>query len=112
MVGTEVVVAATQDRIVSVDSQGRKIVIRRPTALDTLRLFKAAGPTLAQNEPWLSIASLAYAVEAIDDIPMPTPVNEGQIEALIVKLGDAGLAAINRELDKAEPEASPAQVGN
>jgi hypothetical protein len=83
------------------------------TALDTLRLFKAAGPVLAQNGPWLSLAGLAFSVVEIDGVPVPAPVTEAQIESLIDRLGDEGLAGIADALkeDPNEPEAK-AQVGN
>jgi hypothetical protein len=32
-------------------------------------------------------------VTAIDDIPVPAPVREGQLEALVQRLGDEGLSA-------------------
>lgn len=75
------------------DAEGRRLVLRRLTALDKLRLFKAAGPVLAHNQPWLGLAMLACSVAAIDDVPIPPPVNEQQIEALVSRLGDAGIAA-------------------
>ena len=68
--------------------------LRRIGALDKLRLFKAVGPSLAQNEPYLGMALLAFAVAAIDGVPVPSPVNEAQIESLVARLGDSGLAAI------------------
>lgn len=86
------------------DTQNRKIEFRRPNALDTLRLLKAAGPELSQNEAWLSMASLAFAVTSIDDVPTPQPANEGQIEGLIDKLGDAGVAAIAEAIDRPNDE--------
>ena len=76
------------------DTKGRRLTLRRLTALDTLRLFKAAGPVLAQNEPWLSMAGLALSVLEIDSVPVPSPATESQIENLIDRLGDEGLAAI------------------
>jgi hypothetical protein len=76
------------------DVGGRTLLLRRPGALDKLRLFKAAGPILAQNQPWLGMAMLACAVVAIDDIPVPAPVNEQQIEGLVSRLGDAGISAV------------------
>lgn len=78
----------------AVDRQGRRLMLRRLTALDTLRLFKAAGPILAQNEPWLSMASLAFSVLEIDGVPVPPPATEPQIEGLIDRLGDDGLEII------------------
>jgi len=76
------------------DSQGRKLELRRLTALDKLRLFKAAGPHLAHNQPWLGMAVLACSVAAIDDVPVPMPGTETSIEALVARLGDDGIAAI------------------
>jgi hypothetical protein len=76
------------------DKNGRKLSVRRLTALDTLRLFKAAGPVLAQNEPWLAMAGLAFSVLEIDGIPVPTPVTEAQIETMIERLGEVGLEAV------------------
>ena len=76
------------------------MTLRRLTALDRLRLFKAAGPLLAQNQPWLGMAVLACSVAAIDDVPIPPPVSELQIETMIGRLGDAGIAAIAQVLQQ------------
>ena len=76
------------------DGDGRLLTLRRMGALDRLRLFKAIGPVLAQNPPYLGMAMLASSVMAIDDVPVPSPANEAQIEALISRLGDVGIAAI------------------
>lgn len=85
--------AASATRNVT-DAEGRRLVLRRLGALDKLRLFKAAGPLLAQNQPWLGMAMLACSVAAVDDVPIPSPVNEQQIEALVSRLGDTGIAAV------------------
>jgi hypothetical protein len=76
------------------DDRGRQICFRRVSALDRLRLFKALGRDLAQNAPYLGMALLAVSVTAIDDVPVPPPVNEAQIETLVQRLGDDGLGAI------------------
>jgi hypothetical protein len=96
-----------------VDRKGRRLVLRRLTALDTLRLFKVAGPVLALNEPWLSMAGLAFSVLEIDGLPTPPPASEPQIENLIDRLGEEGLAAIADSF-KDEPETSDpkSDVGN
>jgi hypothetical protein len=104
---------STERVLRTIDKSGRTLVIHRPTALDTLRLFKAAGPNLAQNEAWLAMAGLACAVREIDGIPSPMPVNEAQIEALVSKLGDVGLEAIAALLDANElSESVEIQAGN
>jgi hypothetical protein len=76
------------------DGRGRRICFRRVSALDRLRLFKALGHDLAQNAPYLGMALLAVSVMAIDDVPVPPPVTENQLEILVQRLGDDGLGAI------------------
>src|SRR4051794_22882590 len=76
------------------DAQGRVLQVRRPGPLDRLRLFKAVGPALASNERYVGYAMLAMCVSAIDGVPQPAPANEGQLEALVSRLGDAGMVAI------------------
>ena len=88
------------------DVDGRKLMVRQLTALDKLRLFKAAGPLLAQNQPWLGMAVLACSVTAIDNIPVPMPSNEQQIEGLVGRLGDAGMAAVADASFFSEPTAA------
>ncbi len=87
------IVSAAAEQIVVHDVEGRALSLRRMGALDRLRLFKAVGPHLAQNTPYLGMAMLAASVAAIDGIPVPPPVTESQVEALVSRLGDAGIAA-------------------
>ncbi len=87
-------IAAAQAAPAVTDGAGRLLSLRRLSALDKLRLFKAAGATLAQNGPWMGIALLAASVAAIDEVPVPAPVTEAQIEALVARLGEEGLAAV------------------
>lgn len=107
------IVAASMAPIVVCDSRGRQLCLRRVSALDRLRLFKALGPELAQNEPYLGIALLAVAVTSIDDVPVPPAVSEGQLEALVQRLGDDGLCAIAGALIEEQSEVKvEAAAGN
>jgi hypothetical protein len=99
-------IAAAEAAPEAVDETGRRLTLRRLSALDKLRLYKAAGPQLAQNAPWLGIALLAASVVAIDGVPVPAPATEAQIEALVGRLGEHGLAAVAAAL------AAPAQAEN
>jgi hypothetical protein len=94
MTPTDIIVAAAAASKIITDADGRRLTIRRMSALDKLRLFKAAGPVLAQNQPWLGMAMLACSVAAIDDIPIPSPANELQIEGLVSRLNDTGISAV------------------
>jgi hypothetical protein len=94
MTPSQAIIREAVKTFTTVDNKGRRLVLRHLTALDTLRLFKAAGPVLSQNEPWLSMAGLAFSVMEIDGVPVPPPATEPQIESLIDRLGDEGLVAI------------------
>jgi hypothetical protein len=85
------------------------------TSLDKLRLFKAAGPVLSQNQPWLGMAMLACSVAEIDGVPIPPATNEQQIESTVARLGDFGIAAVagafNGQHEPAQPD-TMAAAGN
>jgi hypothetical protein len=113
MTPSQTIVRESARTFTTVDTNGRRLSLRRLTALDTLRLFKAAGPMLAQNEPWLSMAGLAFSVLEIDGVPVPAPITEAQIEGLVDRLGDDGLAAIANVIkDECPTSESRADVGN
>ena len=53
------------------------------------------------------MALIASSVAAIDDVPVPPPSNEVQIEVMVGRLGDAGVAAIAQALQQvSEPSAA------
>ncbi len=86
----------------TVDSTGRVLRVRRPGALDRLRLFKAVGPSLSSNERYVGYAMLAMCITSIDNVPQPSPTTESQLEALVQKLGDPGMIAIGQGLANAD----------
>jgi hypothetical protein len=91
---TALILANANKTLEVIDELGRRLKVRRINALDRLRLLKAAGPVLSQNDAWLNMAALAVSIVEIDGIPRPTPVNERQVEAAVSELGDGGLHAI------------------
>jgi protein gp37 len=108
---TASVLAAAQERLSAVDNIGRTLIVRRLNALDKLRLLKAAGPALSENQAWLGVAMLAASVTEIDGVPVPMPVTEQQIEVLVGRLGDPGLDGIAAALAGAE-SGTETNVGN
>lgn len=94
------IISAASRKVEVFDDTGRKLTIRRINALDRLRLLKAAGPELAQNDAWLNMAALALSVMEINGIPRATPVNERQIESAVMELGDHGLQAAAHALNQ------------
>lgn len=100
---------AADGSMISDDETGRRIKVRRMGPLQRLRLFKAIGPELSQNDRYLGYAVLAASVVEIDGQPVPFPATELQIEALIDRLGDHGFAAVGRMLTASTPTASVAE---
>ena len=111
MTPTSAILGLADKRLTATDTAGRKIVARRLNALDKLRLLKSAGPVLSENQAWLGVAMLAVSAVELDGVPIPMPVNELQIEALVGKLGDPGLDAIAVALAATEPD-TLASAGN
>jgi hypothetical protein len=110
---TQSYVAAAQDIRTITDAVGRTLTIRRPTTLDRLHLFKAAGPILSANDRYLGLAMLAFTLIAIDGVPMPRPTTEPQIDAAVDRLGDDGINAIAACLDPTDTEGlAVATAGN
>ena len=110
MTPSAAIIASALSAQIITDGDGRRLTIRRLNALERLRLFKAAGPLLAQNQPWLGMAVIACSVAAIDDVPMPPPTTELQIETMIGRLGDAGIAAIAQALQQPNEPSSADMV--
>lgn len=98
MTPTQRIVAEAGAVLSVADGTGHTLQFRRPGALDRLRLFKALGPVLSSNDRYVGYAMLAFCVTAIDDVPVPAPSSEAQIEGLVQRLGDAGLAAVGEGL--------------
>ena len=104
--------AAAQLETVS-DDLGRRLTVRRLTALDRLRLFKAIGAELAQNAPYFGMAALAASVIDIDGVPVPPPVTEAQLEGLVQRLGEEGIEAVARSFEVNEPvKPTETEAGN
>ena len=95
---SERIIAEAGRPLQATDAAGRTLELRRPGALDRLRLFKALGPVLSGNDRYVGYAMLAYCVQAIDGVPVPAAASEAQLEALVGRLGDAGLAAVGEAL--------------
>ena len=92
------IIAAAQEAPVVTDAHGRRLTLRHLDAVGKLRLFKALGSVLSQNEPYLGMALLAASVAKIDEVPCPIPATESSIENCVRRLGDVGLSAVAQAL--------------
>jgi hypothetical protein len=78
------------------DSLGRRIGVVKPSALARYRVLKMLGAGNSGNQHVLGYAMLACSVREIDGQNVFAPNSEREIEALIDRLGDEGLAAVGQ----------------
>lgn len=76
------------------DADGRRIQLRRVGVLETLRLYKALGAELSINTAYVDLALTGLTASAIDDVPIPFPINEAGVEGVLERLGESGVEAI------------------
>lgn len=86
-------VAAAASEVVVKDETGRSIKLKKPGVLSQFRLVKILGDS-AKNEVYVRmVLPLTYVVD-IDGDAVLAPNSEREIEALISRLDDAGIAAV------------------
>jgi len=112
---SQAIVAASANVTEITDASGRRLTLRTLNVVDQVRLLRAIGPAQSGNEPYVNMVQAAASVTAIDDIPLPFPTNEKQIDAAVARIGDAGFAAImshiKAEIAKIEADADAAISG-
>lgn len=91
---SETVVNSATEIKYATDVRGRRIGVERPRALLRFRLLKILGAENAKNDPLLGNAMLAYLVREINGDKVPQVNSERQLEAMIDRLDDDGLAAV------------------
>jgi hypothetical protein len=87
------------------DSTGRALKVKRLSALDRVRLFRAMGAVDAENRMISSYAATAAAVVEIDGHPVPFPQSSISLDALIARLDEHGLACAIEALIALSPKA-------
>lgn len=80
------------------DARGRVITLKRAGILAQYRLVAALGD-LAQNQTYMAMCFPLLCVAAIDGEPVMPPRTHTEIEALIQRLDDAGVAAIQEGIE-------------
>jgi hypothetical protein len=90
---TQAIVAAARPVDVTLDPDGRKIVVRKMTPVEQFRFKKVIGRYM-DNAGYLMDAMMAASVRSVDGNPMPFPQSEADVEFILVRLGDDGWAAV------------------
>jgi hypothetical protein len=94
------------------DKGGRVIELRWLGVVEQLRLFKALGPELSENRAYVGLARVAAAAAAVDGVPVPFPMSETGIEAVLERLGEDGVEAVGAVLAAPAMEQVLAEAGN
>lgn len=91
---SEQVIEQSQSEMVVTDSRGRSITLKNPGVLAQYRLVKMIGAEAAKNEVYVNMMLPILWVVRIDDSAIHAPSSEREIEALISRLGEEGIASI------------------
>jgi hypothetical protein len=92
---SETVVKAAVKETMVTDPLGRVITLRKPPVLAQFRLIEVLGDT-AENKVYTAMALPLIYVVAIDDDPVHQPSSKRELEALIQRLDEEGIAAVSR----------------
>lgn len=97
------------------DARGRNITLKKPGVLAQFRFIEALGDT-AQNQVYMAMAMPLIFVAEIDGDPVVMPTRKSEIEALIQRLDEDGIAAVQTGVSDhfkaSTPEQDKAAVKN
>lgn len=83
---------------VVVDSAGHSLKVRRPSAIEKMRILRIVGAEGSDNNRYVGYATLAAAVREIDGVPVAFPFSLVALEATVTRLDEEGLAAVGKAL--------------
>lgn len=106
-------VMAKSEEITTTDSRGRIIKLKKPGVLAQYRLVEMMGDS-AKNEVYMGMVLPVVFVCEIDGDAVPFPMSKSEVEALIQRLDEDGLAAVMKAMEesfgKQNPEADKAAL--
>jgi len=112
---TAQVIAKAAAAVTITDTRGRSITLKKPGVLAQFRLIEALGET-AKNEVYVRMVMPLIYVAEVDGEPVPPPVRKSEIEALIQRMDEDGIAAVMEgvatHFGAPDPEAEKAAVKN
>lgn len=82
-----------------IDAKGRKIGLKRPPFLANYKLVEAIGNS-AENRVYLAMCMPVLYLDSIDGDKILLPTSKGQLEALIQRLDEYGMNALNDGIAK------------
>ena len=92
-------VTTQADAATVTDARGRVIALRRPNVLAQYRMVEAMGKS-AENQVYMAMVMPLIYVASIDGDPVPPAATKAQIEALVQRLDEDGLAAVTKGIEE------------
>jgi hypothetical protein len=106
---------ALKETVVS-DARGRRIRLTRPSALAQYKIVQVMGGDSSSNATYVQMVLPLLFVSAIDDDPVFFPAKAIEIDALIQRLDEDGIAAVMKGVSenfaKEDPEAERDAIKN
>lgn len=99
---------ATEEIILKPDPRGRVFGIRKPGVLAQFRLVEIMEDT-AKNEVYMGMLLPVIYCTSIDGEPIPFPNSKREVEALITRVDEDGIAHISNGLREHFGPADPAK---
>lgn len=98
-------------------SDGRKITLRKPGVLAQFKMIEMLGGAAAANQVFVNMVLPVTFVVAIDGDPVSRITTRTELDALIQRLDEAGIARVMEAVPEhfgaqADPEAAKAAVKN
>ncbi len=99
------------------DARGRKLLLRKPGVLAQFRMIEAIGPEASRNIVYTNMVMPLICLAEIDGERVVPPTKKSEIEALILRLDEDGLAALTKGVEEhfgesSDPAADKAKLGN
>lgn len=112
---TAEVIAKAKAEVVITDDKGRSIKLKKPGVLAQYRLIEVLGDS-AKNEVYMGMVLPLIFVSEIDGEAVFSPAKKSEVEALIQRLDEEGIAAVmagvQENFGKSDPEADQAALKN
>lgn len=113
---TEQIIAKANAEVSVTDDSGRVITLKKPGVLAQYRLVEVVGAEAAKNEVYMGMVLPLIFVSMIDGNTLQQPRTKGEVDALIQRLDESGIAAVMKGVQdnfgNADPEADKAALKN
>lgn len=112
---TDEVIAKAKAEVIITDDKGRSIKLKKPGVLAQYRLIEVLGDS-AKNEVYMGMVMPLIFVAEIDGEAVFSPAKKSEVEALIQRLDEEGIAAVmagvQENFGKSDPAADQATLKN